>query len=241
MNEQTVADPRREFQERFVQWQSKMPNVVKTRQGHHYLYVGLSELLQASLPVLSSVGLTLHHETELRDGKFIVRAILGSTGAHGFYLYTEYPIELSSVQADVGAIKTGPKGERRESMNAIQAQGSALTYARRYTAMCILGITDGLDFDAADVVTTEPAATEPAATEPDAPAEGIWDDECAGWVSSIAAADTVEESRKRWSAAVKELTSVVEKGDLWSAYHGKLIAAGQRCKVRIENDGEVPW
>ena len=169
------SEPSVAFHAAFLAWQKAMPRIDKLRQGHHYRYVGLSELLNAVLPVLAANDLTLHHSTSVRDGTFVVRAVLSHTG--GRSISTEYPIDLSSVQEAVGAIKVGPKGERRESMNAIQAQGSALTYARRYTTMCILGITDGLDLDAADVSTAPHTGPELG--------PGPWDAECAEWVSKI--------------------------------------------------------
>ena len=223
--EQTIA-PREAFQSAYLEWQKGMPRIDKMRQGHHYRYVGLSELLQACLPVLTANGLTLHHQTGVRDGQFIVRAVLAHTS--GESVSTEYPIDLASVQEAVGAVKKGPKGERRESMNAIQAQGSALTYARRYTTMCVLGITDGLDFDAADVAT--PAAP------------GPWDDECAEWESKIEDADDLASSRKLWAEATQKMNAVVEKtGPHWDGYNARLLAAGQACKLRLEGNGEVPW
>ena len=207
----------------FLAWQERMPRIDKTRAGHKYKYVGLSELLSACLPVLTELGFELYHETDSgADGRTLrVTCYL----RHG-----PDDCRTSSLGLPLEEVVRGSQG-----MNVAQAMGSFITYARRYTVLSVLGITDGVDTDASDLHA-------PAAPADPPPVAGPWDAECAEWESRIGDADTLEKSRKLWSAAVKELTGKLTKhGAEWSAYHGRLITAGRQCKLRIENEGEVPW
>ena len=198
--------------EAFLSWQKSMPRIAKLRQGHGYKYVGLSELLTAVLPPLNALGFTLRHHTLCSVGELTVSAVLEHTSGQ----------TLSSSLSMQMAQLAGTRGT-----NPMQAMGSVITYARRYTTLAVLGLTDGVDTDAADVAT--PAAS------------GPWDDECAEWCSRIEDADDVAESRKLWTQAMKAMSAVAAKdGPHWSEYNGRLLAAGQACKLRLEG-GEVPW
>ena len=198
--------------EAFLSWQKAMPNIARLRQGHGYRYVGLSELLTAVLPPLNALGFTLRHQTVCNDGELTVSAVLEH--ASGQTMGSSLSMQMAQL--------TGTRGT-----NPMQAMGSVITYARRYTTLAVLGLTDGIDTDAADVAT--PAAP------------GPWDDQCAEWVSRIEDADDLEASRKLWSEAIAAMNKEVKDAEDQIPYKGRLLAAGQACKLRLEGNGEVPW
>ena len=127
------TDPVLDEHKAFLAWQKRMPNIAKARAGHKYKYVGLSELLSAVLPVLTELGFSLYHETDCGPDGQTLRVTC-------FLRFGPTTARTSSLSIPMDQVVRAGQG-----MNVVQAMGSFITYARRYTTMCVLGITDGVD------------------------------------------------------------------------------------------------
>ena len=126
--------PRTAFWEAFHAFQGELPRVEKEGNAQRYKYVQLHDALNALYPVLQKHGLTVHHETFMREGDLVIRAVLRHVGGHR---------QESELAFPVGKI------EVKGGLNLMQAMGSIITYSRRYTLMAVTGMTDGLDDDGA--------------------------------------------------------------------------------------------
>lgn len=120
---------------------------VRPRDGgtpYKFKYATLETIFGAVRPALAKNGLSLSHRIELEEGKTRVVAVLAHKD--GEMVACPFPIQLSG---------------------KMQEQGSAITYARRYTAQCILGVAADDDDDAngADGNTIE-AQSEKKVTRP---------------------------------------------------------------------------
>lgn len=93
--------------------------------SYSYDYAPLDEVLQAVRPALSKHGLSLQQFPAVGNGYVIVRTLLGHKG--GGWMMNDLRLPC-----DTG----GP-----------QAVGSGITFARRYSAMPILGVAPGYDDD----------------------------------------------------------------------------------------------
>jgi hypothetical protein len=95
---------------------------VRNKDGkylYNFSYADLSAVLASTRAALSANGLTLFHGLSGRSGKMTLRTYLGhSSGA-----YLECMAELRSREDET-----------------IQQFGSIVTYMRRYTVLCLLGI-----------------------------------------------------------------------------------------------------
>lgn len=101
---------------------------VRPRDGgapYKFKYATLETIFGAVRPALAKNGLSLTHRIELEEGKAKVVAVLAHKD--GGKAECPFPIQLSG---------------------KMQEQGSAITYARRYTAQCILGVAADDDDDA---------------------------------------------------------------------------------------------
>ena len=102
-----------------------------TANKYSWNYLSLPAVLEMALPLLSKHGLALVQASEQGDdGLYVTTMLLHTSGE-----YIENTLRLAIVS-------TGS--------NAIHAAGSAITYARRYEAMALLGIAAD-DTDAADI------------------------------------------------------------------------------------------
>lgn len=101
---------------------------VRPRDGgtpYKFKYATLETIFGAVRPALAKNGLSLSHRIDLEEGKTKVVAVLAHKD--GGKAECPFPIQLSG---------------------KMQEQGSAITYARRYTAQCILGVAADDDDDA---------------------------------------------------------------------------------------------
>ena len=213
----TEADPMLDEHKAFLAWQSRMPNIVKARQGHKYKYVGLSELLTAVVPVLNELGFELYHETDCGPDGQTLRVTC-------YLRFGPTTARTSSLSIPFEHVRAAGQG-----MNVAQSMGSFVTYARRYTVMAILGITDGVDTDAADLNAPANGSTT------DAPAKaGPHDELVADLCRQIEAEPTVDLARERYQAAMTSMLAVCRDLDWSTKYKSQLQAAGQRAKTRIE-------
>ena len=132
-----------------VELQANLPTIVKgetaevpTKNGgkYTYTYADLADISDALLPRLSNHGLAFAACPTLRDdGQFVLRYQLRHVG--GENITEDYPLPLQG----------GP-----------QAQGSAITYARRYCLCAVTGVAPEDD----DGRAAQRAAEAPPAPEP---------------------------------------------------------------------------
>jgi hypothetical protein len=117
--------------------QGQLPSVVKGDTADtgkfRYSYATLPDITEQIMPVLSKLGLSFTCWPTLSDGRFVLRYELRHSSDSDL-LTGEYPL---------GALTTP------------QAQGSAITYARRYALMAVTGIApDDDDGQAAEADAT---------------------------------------------------------------------------------------
>jgi len=109
--------------------QSEFPVLEKKTQGYGYKYADLAEVLTAIQEPLAKNGLSISHEIMLSEnGQFLQTTLLHSSGQ---WLNTQVPL----IYRNDG--KT----------NAMQAMGSAITYARRYAIGCLLNLAADKETD----------------------------------------------------------------------------------------------
>jgi hypothetical protein len=130
---------------------SKTAKIVTARGSYSYSYATLEEILGVVQPLLGQLGLSVSwrqkHDPHAVEASCVVAHKLGHQEESGFI-----------------AMPYGTDGR----MNPAQAVGSALTYARRYSLLAILGLAPEDDDDAQG--TAHEAPSEPRARR-DPPAE----------------------------------------------------------------------
>ncbi len=101
-------------------FQGELEAAIKTKQGYGYKYADIAAIVDSAQGPLEKNGLCVIQPTRVRqDGTVILDTILGHT----------------SGQSIRGSLPVEPAGKRGS-----QDMGSALTYARRYAYMGILGL-----------------------------------------------------------------------------------------------------
>lgn len=128
-----------QFDQAMLNFQIEKPILEKSSQGHNSKYAKL-EYIQATVePVLRKFGLFIRWSTQAtQSGKTRVTCICTHIGGHS---------ETSSM--DVNPDKGGSKSE-------IQADGSAISYAQRYTMRSLLGLVISADTDGQTKATITP-------------------------------------------------------------------------------------
>jgi hypothetical protein len=124
------------FQAECPELQKTKTATVVTRTGgkYQYKYAPLSSMMAAMRPALSAHGLTVTWST---------RAIEGGKGTIAICRLAH---ERGHVEEAEFAVPVDPAAR----MNPAQAMGSALTYARRYSMMTVLGVAPEDDDDGAN-------------------------------------------------------------------------------------------
>lgn len=124
LQERVMARQSKEqFDSAMLSFQMKKPVIEKVSQGHNSKYAKLEHMQDKVDPVLREFGLFARWNTQaLQDNKIRVTCIITHIGGHS---------ETSSM--DVVPDKGGAKSE-------IQACGSSISYAQRYTFRSILGL-----------------------------------------------------------------------------------------------------
>lgn len=112
------------FNAAFVQMQSEIPTVIEKASTDKTTYAPLEDIVDAVRPILSRHGFSLSFKTDWPEGGKRVRVMGILTHDSGHARESEF---LSDPDT------TGSK-------NAIQAQGSAVSYGRRYTTTDLLCI-----------------------------------------------------------------------------------------------------
>lgn len=111
-----------------------LPKLEKSSQGHGYKYAALNDVLAVVKPVLAHAGFRLRYRVWSPTSDSVgVRCILRHR--EGWY--------------ETAELICKPKQQVGGRMNGVQAMGSFVTYACRYTLLAVLGTTADVDTDAA--------------------------------------------------------------------------------------------
>lgn len=131
LQERVMANQaKQQFDQAMLNFQIKKPVIEKSAVANKTKYAKLPNIQASIDPVLREFGLfTRWSTTATQSGKTRVTCIVTHIGGHS---------ETSSM--DVGPDKSGSKNE-------IQAEGSAITYAQRYTLCSLLGLVLSEDTD----------------------------------------------------------------------------------------------
>lgn len=128
-----------QFDQAMLNFQIKKPVLEKSSRGHNSKYAKLEYIQSTIEPVLREFGLFVRWNTQAtQSGKTRVTCICTHIGGHS---------ETSSM--DVNPDKGGSKSE-------IQADGSAISYAQRYTMRSLLGLVIAEDTDGQTKATITP-------------------------------------------------------------------------------------
>ena len=138
LQERVMANQaKQQFDQAMLNFQIKKPVIEKNAVANKTKYAKLPNIQAAIDPVLREFGLfTRWSTTATQSGKTRVTCIVTHIGGHS---------ETSSM--DVSPDKSGSKNE-------IQADGSAITYAQRYTLCSLLGLVLSEDVDGNSVKPT---------------------------------------------------------------------------------------
>ncbi len=138
LQERVMANQaKQQFDQAMLNFQIKKPVIEKNAVANKTKYAKLPNIQAAIDPVLREFGLfTRWSTTATQSGKTRVTCIVTHIGGHS---------ETSSM--DVSPDKSGSKNE-------IQAEGSAITYAQRYTLCSLLGLVLSEDVDGNSVKPT---------------------------------------------------------------------------------------
>jgi hypothetical protein len=108
--------------------QGEFPVLEKKSKAYNYMYADLAETLQAIQPIMSKYGLSIAHCIQEGEHSKMVSKLFHSSGQ---WISTEMLLEY---RAD-------------GKVNAMQAKGSAITYAKRYTIGCLLNLAADKESD----------------------------------------------------------------------------------------------
>jgi len=118
-----------------AKFQENVPVIHQETKGYNYTYANLNKIFETIKPLLKSNGLAF---TQLLDGKNLKTIV--------YHVETGESIE-GSVEIETNVKLAG--------MNHYQVYGSAITYFRRYSLTCVLGLITDKDIDACGDVDTE--------------------------------------------------------------------------------------
>tara|TARA_R100001244_G_scaffold106296_1_gene78847 strand:+ start:56 stop:577 length:522 start_codon:yes stop_codon:yes gene_type:complete len=108
-------------------FQNEVPVIHEDTQGYNYTYANLNKIFETIKPLLKTHGLSF---TQLLDGKNLKTVL--------FHIESGETLEGSvEIETDV----------KLASMNHYQIFGSAITYFRRYSLSCMLGLITDKDID----------------------------------------------------------------------------------------------
>ena len=117
------------FNNDFSLMSKEIPVIAKTKKAHNTWYAPLEDIVKITQPVLSKYGFSISFSTS-QNGLDSVTVQCTLMHRDGHSTSTELMLPTKSVS---------------NSMNAMQAIGAAITYAKRYTLSGILNIATGDD------------------------------------------------------------------------------------------------
>lgn len=187
--------------------QAAFAPAVKAKVNPHFKskYVPLDAVLDAIAEPLRNNGIAILQPTTIQDA----RTVLVTRLVHesGEWIEGRYPVH---------PVKADPQGE-----------GSALTYARRYALMALVGIAPEDDDGNAAVKATE---REAASVSKITPTDGVWDaqdSEQQAFLLKIAAAvfDLMPDAEAALAHIEAQQLDADEKTALWTRFDSKTRAA----------------
>ena len=125
MKQQAVIN----FNNDFSLMSKEIPVIAKTKKAHNTWYAPLEDIVKITQPILSKYGFSISFSTS-QNGLDSVTVQCTLMHRDGHSTSTELMLPTKSVS---------------NSMNAMQAIGAAITYAKRYTLSGILNIATGDD------------------------------------------------------------------------------------------------
>ena len=128
------------FFKAFAKFQAEALAIPKSKQGYGYKYAELKTILNLVKPLLSANGLILMQPLQ---GSTIDTILVHAESGEGI---------VSSKDYEIVSLK---------GMNNYQSEGAGISYMRRYSLGCLLGIVSDEDVDATTAHVTPPAK-EPA-------------------------------------------------------------------------------
>jgi hypothetical protein len=147
-----------QFAAAMAAFQAEVPPISKNREvntgRYSYDYAELDHIAAVIRPILEEHGLSYTWESEQHDGRMVVSCILRHSGGHSTRTTFTVPVDTAS------------------RMNAQQATASALSYARRYALILVLGLTttgerddDGVAAGSQTITDTQAADLQAMASE----------------------------------------------------------------------------
>lgn len=116
------------------EFQNECPVIQKNSDGYGYKYTDLPFIVSTISPILKKHGLMFTQSVFSKDSDFVGVKTLIIHIKTGEYFESEMSSSIS-------------KNRTANKMNEIQAQGSIITYLRRYSLSSILGIVTDADAD----------------------------------------------------------------------------------------------
>lgn len=118
-----ASQNRQEFFEAFTKFQSRVPALTKSKQGHNYKYAPLSDIAEQIKSTMFECGLSYRFEQkQYENGSIEITCIVSHVSGH---------CERNTMVS---------VADTSGSKNGIQAIGSAVSYLQRYTLIGALGI-----------------------------------------------------------------------------------------------------
>jgi len=119
-----------------AEFQDEVPVIHEETKGYNYTYANLNSVFKTIKPLLKVKGLGF---TQFLNGD--------SLDTYLFHIKTGQKIESSILI---------PKGVALKGQNEFQTLGSGITYLRRYSLACLLGLITDKDIDACGDTDVEP-------------------------------------------------------------------------------------
>ena len=133
------------FFKAFAKFQAEALAIPKSKQGYGYKYAELKTILNLVKPLLSANGLILMQPLQ---GSTIDTILVHAESGEGI---------VSSKDYEIVSLK---------GLNDYQSEGAGISYMRRYSLGCLLGIVSDEDVDASTAHVTAPAPAKPADKKP---------------------------------------------------------------------------
>jgi hypothetical protein len=167
--------------------------VVTMRGQYSYSYAQLGDILEIIRPIMGDLGLSVTWETDMQTNRVVVSCkvshVLGHTETSG---KVSMPI---------------PDDAERGGGNPSQRVGSALTYARRYSLLCVTGLCPEDDDDARGTerrpVTEKVEPNPPKEVTPPPPTQPYPSPAAVAfleWTDEMDAADSMEKLLDIWKS-----------------------------------------
>ena len=133
---------------KILEFQKQCPPIIKNSKGYNYVYADMTTVLDAVNPILHKLGLVVMQPI---NGRTIKTIICDTESGESIESNTDIPCIIFD-RIKVTA-KSGDETEKTavvgfEGMSLGQAEGSMITYFRRYALCSLLGVVSEKDTDA---------------------------------------------------------------------------------------------